>query len=98
MSTNSNCNFYDVGRKWFYLLEDSDTPKNAFDWRENARAYGPFPSEEAADDHLIENHANPGGTCNCGAVDLAKDDVLRSAIESAISPRASQRNVARLRY
>ena len=92
MSTNSNCNFYDVGGKWFYLLEDQDAPKNAWDWREHSRAYGPFTSEEAADQHLSDNHANPGGTQTIGAVDLATDDVLRRAIEAAISPRASQRS------
>jgi hypothetical protein len=36
-------------------------PKNSWDWREHARAYGPFPSQDAAVKHLQSNHANPGG-------------------------------------
>jgi hypothetical protein len=62
MSTGLNCEFNEVepGR-WFYVLEDWDAPKMAWDWREYATAYGPFPSYEAADDHLRRNHANPGG-------------------------------------
>ena len=62
MSTGLECTFIEVkpGR-WYYLLEDWDTPKCAFDWRESATAYGPFDSEDEAVDHLDDNHANPGG-------------------------------------
>ena len=62
MSTGLNCLFQEVSPlRWFYLLEHSHAPKNAWDWREHSTAYGPFPTFEAADKHLDENHANPGG-------------------------------------
>ncbi|HSR22743.1 MAG TPA: hypothetical protein VLW53_04280 [Candidatus Eisenbacteria bacterium] len=62
MSTGLECTFIEVkpGR-WYYLLEDWDAPKGAFDWREYATAYGPFDTENEAAEHLDDNHANPGG-------------------------------------
>lgn len=62
MSTNSECEFIEVQPGiWYYVLEDMMAPKNAFDWREFAQAYGPFYTFEQADQHLRRNHANPGG-------------------------------------
>lgn len=62
MSTGLECNFveWEPG-KWYYVLEDDDAPKNAWDWMEYATAYGPFSSFDAAYDHLDNNHPNPGG-------------------------------------
>lgn len=63
MSTNNECEFVEVKPgKWYYVLEDYSAPKNAWDWREYATAYGPFKTEEAAATHLQRNHANPGGS------------------------------------
>jgi hypothetical protein len=65
VSSNSECLVFRTppgeGGEWFYLLEDSDAPKNSWDWREYATCYGPFSSEAAARDHL-DIHQNPGGT------------------------------------
>lgn len=61
MSTNSECRFLVYQNQWYYLLEDSCAPKNSWDWREYAKAYGPFASMGLADKHLSDNHANPGG-------------------------------------
>ena len=62
MSTNSECEIVEKSPgEWFYILEDDLAPKNAWDWREYATTTGPFPSEEAALDHLFNHHANPGG-------------------------------------
>lgn len=62
MSTGLNCEIIQASAtEWFYVLEDGGAPKDAWDWREHACAYGPFPTMEAAIDHLDENHANPGG-------------------------------------
>jgi hypothetical protein len=62
MSTGCNCVFVEVKPgEWFYILEDYSAPKNAWDWREYAEAYGPFPTYEVANAHLHDNHANPGG-------------------------------------
>lgn len=62
MSTGLECAFYRTpDDQWYYALEDWDAPRNAFDWHDYATFYGPFQSEEAADTHLSDNHANPGG-------------------------------------
>jgi hypothetical protein len=47
--------------EWYYVLEDYNAPKNAWDWREYAACYGPYPSKEDAYERLHNNHANPGG-------------------------------------
>ena len=93
MSTNSNCDVIEVNRgTWYYLLEDSNAPKNAWDWREHARAYGPFKGIPETLAHLGENHPNPGGYSVRGLpvgapdLDLAKSPVLRTLIENAIAP------------
>jgi hypothetical protein len=63
MSTGLNCHFYErADGTWYYLLEDWGSPKGGWDWREYATMYGPFPSEERADDHLRRHHANPGSS------------------------------------
>ena len=90
MSTNSNCLFieYSPGQ-WYYILENYNAPKNAWDWREYATAYGPFPSEEEADEHLSRHHANPGGS-NTAEYDPAfsGDPVLQQLIRDAVKPRS----------
>lgn len=98
MSTNSECAFIEVAKgKWYYLLEDYDAPKNAWDWRDHASAYGPFATEEAADQHLRDNHANPGGSWTrplpegVDALDMSKDETLAKLIQSARAPTASRR-------
>lgn len=62
MSTNSECLLIEVAPgKWYFVLEDYHAPKNAWDWREHAVAYGPFPTLEAAETEF-RFHANPGGS------------------------------------
>jgi hypothetical protein len=62
MSTGCECQFIEVKpNEWWYLLEEYNAPKNSWDWREFAEAYGPFSSEDEAGEHLSKNHANPGG-------------------------------------
>lgn len=62
MSTGLNCVFIEPKPgTWYYVLEHGFAPKNAWDWREYASCYGPFSSEDAAIEHLSDNHANPGG-------------------------------------
>lgn len=54
--------FFEVQKgSWYYVLEHYNAPKNAWDWTENADVFGSFGSFEAADKHLSDNHANPGG-------------------------------------
>lgn len=93
MSTNCECRFIEIRKNaWFYLLEDGDAPKNAWDWREYATACGPFPSMDATHEYLRDNHANPGGYSESPLaegeleVDLEKDPVLKKLIEQAYPP------------
>jgi len=90
MSTGLECRFIEVkpGR-WYYLLEDWDSPKGAFDWREYATAYGPFSTEDEAVDHLSDNHANPGGWSRLPyQPGFEPDEVLTSLIDEAGDPAA----------
>lgn len=98
MSTNSECLFIQVkSDQWYYVLEDYNAPKNAWDWREYATAYGPFRTEDAANGHLCDNHANPGGSTTqelpegVAVLDLSKDEVLRRLIDEA------QKNMRQIR-
>jgi len=86
MSTNSECDFFQWNEgEWYYLLEDYNAPKNAWDWREHASCYGPFKSEEAAEKHLSDNHANPGGSCN-DTNPNKEDKVLIEHVKNAKKP------------
>jgi len=62
MSTGLECMFLEKTEgEWYYILEQYGSPKGVWDWLDYADAYGPFSSEEMAQDHLHKNHANPGG-------------------------------------
>lgn len=90
MSTNSECLFIQVKTdQWFYVLEDYNAPNNAWDWREYATAYGPFKTEDEANEHLCDNHANPGGSMTqelpegVSVFDLSDDATMRRLIDEA---------------
>lgn len=93
MSSGCECETIQIAiDKWYYLLEDESAPKNAWDWRHYAIAYGPFPTKDAADEHLCNNHRNTGGGCieelpaGQDNLDLEKDPVLKRLIETAVAP------------
>lgn len=97
MSTNNECQFIEIKKgQWYYILERYNAPKNAWDWREHASCYGPFPSLDAAQNHLSNNHANPGSygiselADGEAEPDLSKDEVLKDLIENAEAPKASR--------
>jgi hypothetical protein len=74
MSTGLSCEFLEPKPgEWFYILERGSAPKSAWDWREFADAYGPFTSYPAAQKHLHQNHANPGGWSTYGHADFKMD-------------------------
>ncbi len=105
MSTNSNCEIIEIKTgKWYYILEDYNAPKNAWDWRDYATAYGPFRDEAAALEHLDQNHANPGGystsrlPMGTPELDLSKDATLARLIESADSAQGHIGAFTRYRY
>ena len=87
MSTGCECDFVCVAATphpiWFYVLEDYHAPKNSWDWREYASAYGPFDSEDEAFDHLHANHANPGGSSSDYEPRESVDGVLADLIKNA---------------
>lgn len=57
MSTGADCQIYEkIPGKWYYDLQCY--PYGA---SEEYVTEGPFPSERAAERHLSDNHANPGG-------------------------------------
>ena len=85
MSTGCECAHIEVepGR-WYYLLEDYMAPKNAWDWREYASCWGPFPSEEASHEHRRRHHANPGGYSTSPYREgFELDDVLAALLAEA---------------
>ena len=83
MSTGCECQFFsDLEGTWWYILENYNAPKNAWDWRENSTMYGPFKSFEHAEKHLDRNHANPGGYLVMEHVDLEADQVLKELKKS----------------
>lgn len=94
MSSGLECEFIGVyglrqsGKTdWFYLLQNYNCPKVCWDWREeNPFVGGPFPTEDAANNHLRRNHSNPGGsgTVEMSAAAVMKSKVLRELVEKAI--------------
>jgi hypothetical protein len=96
MSSGLNCDFVQVtSEKWYYLLEDWNAPKMAWDWRDYATAYGPFLTMDLAHEHLHHNHSNPGGHGITElpewqtSIDLEKDQTLKRLIENAQPVRSS---------
>jgi len=86
VSTGLNCTFEEIEPDvWYYALETGMGPKSAWDWREYADAFGPFPTEEIARDHLHRHHANPGGYCVNRFVDrkFPISETLKTLIEKA---------------
>jgi hypothetical protein len=85
MSTGLNCEFFESpAGTHYYALEQGSAPKNAWNWREHANGYGPFPSFDAAYEHLHANHANPGSYTQVGVVNPAKEhyrDLIAEAPE-----------------
>jgi hypothetical protein len=84
MSTGLNCEIVErKANEWYYILEDWDAPKLAWDWREHASATGPFPTQEAALTHLHHNQANPGGHLVYSLPPDTLDPVLESLFQDA---------------
>lgn len=88
MSTCRECHVieYQPGI-WYYLLEQACSPAGAFDWRENAQAWGPFISHEQAQTHLFNNHPNPGHhLLRPFKADRKPDQILDQLIKDAFRP------------
>ena len=87
MSTGLECYFLKRPKtgEWFYVLQSWDCPTCCFDWREYAKATGPFTTEEEAERHLHDNHANPGGSHTSEPEEL--DEVETKLVANAIKPQ-----------
>jgi hypothetical protein len=88
MSTNSECEFFEAEPgKWFYALETKygEDDVEVWDWREDAKAYGPFDSQGQAHAHLMDHHPNPGGATVTPNSHFRMDDVWTNLIADARS-------------
>lgn len=91
MSSGLECHFVTLEtNEVFYVLQDYSCPVGAWDWREYAKAFGPFASEEAAEAHLYVNHANPGGGSSYDHKS-GSDPVLDRLIASARASKSTRR-------
>lgn len=102
MSTGLECEHFtdpETG-KWYYVLQNWDSPAQAWDWREYATCYGPFDSNDDAYNHRRKNHANPG---HWSIQDFTKgdtwfDSVYQRLIIEAESPKKKRDGYIRPRY
>lgn len=53
--------FAETDAGWFYVLERRHAPKDAWDWTDDADAFGPFPTIEAAQDHEYRSDSDTSG-------------------------------------
>jgi len=85
MSTGLECEIIERRQgECYYILQDWHCPVGAWDWREYATCYGPFPSLVRATEHLRRNHANPGGWSTHSLEGGEQDPVLENLFERAI--------------
>jgi len=69
--------------QWFYVLEESNAPKDAWDWREFSTAYGPFPDDTKANLDLVASRANVSGAEIIANDAYQEDPVLVGLFASA---------------
>lgn len=87
MSSGLECVFFEPEpAKWYYALQDDTCPVGAWDWREYASCYGPFPSKESADRHLSDNHCNPGAFFTDAHSGFRMDKTYEKLIKEAVRP------------
>lgn len=61
MSCSRACNFYLASdNNWYVMLGNSEY---SYD-EDQCTHYGPFSSEEKAEEYVQKNHSNPGGSCS----------------------------------
>ena len=66
---------------WFYILERPHAPKDQWDWMDDADAFGPFPTLEAAESHEYES---PSRTSGCeiheweGSIDPSAERLINA--------------------
>jgi hypothetical protein len=100
MSTGLECEFIEFKPDtWYYVLQDGSCPVQCWDWREFATAYGPFTSYERANQHLRDNHANPGGHSILEhKPEYRKDPVYARLVSEAQDPKPRPYSWERPRY
>lgn len=76
-------------KRWFYVLEDADAPKDAWDWHDHAKCYGPFETDHEAHDHLFrESGVRTTGATITGHEDYRPSLSLERLIARATLDRA----------
>ena len=61
MSCQRECHIAEIEPgQWYCILEQTTSPKDAWDWKEHADCFGPFSTADAAIGEL-DRHSNPGG-------------------------------------
>ena len=59
MNSRLECIFIERTKdEWYYILENFDAPKHAWDWKDYATAYGSFTNKANVVNHLLNNHSN----------------------------------------
>lgn len=62
MSTRSCLHIETEDSTWFYLVENEDSPEDAWDWREYSTAHGTFDTLDEAMDHRADNIPGVSGS------------------------------------
>jgi len=75
--------------QWYYLLEEPTAPTEAMDWRDYAKAIGPFSSYEEADAYFCENEVSTSGATRIPHDEFVMDAEYQRLIDKARKPKQS---------
>jgi hypothetical protein len=74
---------------WHYLVEDEDSPEDAWDWREYSTASGPFDTLEEAMEHRAGTRSDVSGSeIRKYTPNTPLPEVVRTKIEEATAAAA----------
>jgi len=70
--------------QWFYAIDlYGDHEELIWDWRDNAKAFGPFDSELEAKEHMASNRVSPRFVSVLSYLEFEMDSKWRRLIEEA---------------
>ncbi len=73
--------------KWFYVMQRPYGPMNAWDWREDAFAVGPFRTEQDAMDHHYKKQIHNGGSTHISNSEYHEDEIFKTLLDNAFAIR-----------
>ncbi len=83
--SSANCEFIETKPgEWHYLIEGCGF-RNPIDWREESKAFGPFPTLARARRHLRDHHGNPDGPYVIPNKDFQPDEVTTRLLKDAVA-------------